>query len=175
MTHRYNTRFQAKQTQSKQQQVKLATKAQQKQEAPQQAMQQAKQSIHSTSLFLASQRVILDKKEKELMKIKNLLCNIDTEKHPLKKVLIAIRIYHFLEYNHIILSIAPLFRNVVRTKAKEFISLSTYRTDTLQYIPQSSTCFTEAFYLTIVTEELKNICERVLAILDATENKSSSQ
>ena len=73
--------------------------------------------------------------------------------------------YHFLEYNHNTIKTSERFRNIVRMKANEFIAISRERNTMLKYLSETSNEYSKLRDLSLVTQELKESCERVIAII----------
>ena len=167
MTHRYNTRFQAKATQAKATQAKAtqAKATQAKAESNKCATNPSMPPMHvATTIILPAKKMPVEV-EKEVERIKNMLVLIENEKNHIKRALIATRMYHFLEYNHNTIKTSERFRNIVRMKANEFIAISRERNTMLKYLSETSNEYSKLRDLSLVTQELKESCERVIAII----------
>ena len=165
MTHRYNTRFQAqqqKQQQSNPREELLACTV----------LFPMKDVMDSTRQFSGMNLISVSyntEEQQEIDNIKNMLNKVSEEPNQIKKALRALNIYHFLEWNQKIMQKNKRFRDVVRSKAQEFIAVSKERTDMLNYISSTSNEYSTARDLAIVTEELRESCERVISIINNIE------
>ena len=160
MTHRYNTRFQAKQIQAKQAQEKQIQEKQ-----IQEKQIQAKQAESTNSIRE------MDNEKNEMKHIETMLMDVQAEKCSFKRLIIATRIFHYLEHNNKLLVKYPRFRNTVRAKCQEFIAISHERTKMLTYIPQSSAVYNEQKQLVIASEEMRRSCEIVQNFLNTIESR----
>lgn len=142
MTHRYYTRFQARQAI--------------------QAIQAIQEKPNTVNVPNPSDPSEL---RNQIRALHTMLNQVSSESNLIKKALIATRIYHFLEYNYTILSRSPKFREIVHAKANEFIVISNERNHTLKYVPIFSYKYSKLQDLALVTQELRESCERVLDIL----------
>jgi hypothetical protein len=140
MSHRYNTRFQ----------VKKAAQANQATEA-----KKATEANKATPLPAAS----------EITFVVAMLREIDDEELPIKNALSALRMYHFLEYNHNALRECNTFRIIVQHHADDFIECSNKRNHTLYTLSPTSTDYQEKRDLALVNQELAESCQRVQNIL----------
>lgn len=183
MTHRYNTRFQAKQIQEKQNQAKQTQAKQMPLFLSSHDFEKLRECTFLCSMnkcpnsCQSARNTSVDNKTEEQTEIENLqamLKDVSKETTQIKKILLAIRIYHFLEHKHTFLQGYSRFRNVVRAKAHEFIAISKERANMLDHIDKKSNVYTSESYILIVMLELKRSCENVLKFLDTIESRPFS-
>lgn len=182
MTHRYNTRFQAKQSKQSAQTTESKNNATStlhpaftkhwstltRDELLACCIAFPSKSIQ-TAPALTSNQVHSDTtndEKKELDMVKTLLTQAEKETDPIKMALLANRVYSFLEWNHIILRNYEKFRSIVRVKANEFIAISKDRHNTLKYLSPTSKEYSSLRDRALVTQELRETCERVVAIIN---------
>ena len=162
MSHRYNTRFQAKQ----------AIQAKQANPTPSSPFERPlatipmKQVLNSLPEDSNPSIIEMDVK-KETALIKSMLDTVQEKDSSMERTLHALRIFHFLEWNHRTMRRHEQFRNTVHKKANQCIDEFKQRTEKLKQLSPYSTTYEPLKQLVQVTEELKNSCDRVLSIINA--------
>jgi hypothetical protein len=141
MTHRYNTRFQAKKY-----------------------MVQNERSVPKAQTPVKEAQT--NEISKELSMLHTMLNEVNVAYCPFKKTIIATRIFHYIEYNQHTIKEIQSFRDVARRKANEFIEVANERMSKMALLYPTSDMYTSNYYLVTATNELKESCERVISIID---------
>lgn len=162
MSHRYNTRFQAKKAAMSQPTAPTIS-------AP--VSQPLSCKPASKPFYLVTSVEYLEKRDAELKVVTPLLNAATAEKDPFKKVFAVLRLFQYLEYHHFLLQTNVTLRKVVTDKCNEFITTADERMQALSHMQSNSNSsavekmYQEHYHLTMETQYLKESAERLLKVM----------
>ena len=159
MSHRYNTRFQAK----------IREKAEQK---AAEELQARKNSIRNYKAFMVSLLTPQDKEyrttvliPRQIKYMVDILKQAADENDTIKKMVIMTRLYQFLEHNYGPLAENAELRRVIREHANYFIAMS-QRYNTMKCACGGLHMDEPMREAVVVAETLRTSCEHVIFIID---------
>lgn len=101
--------------------------------------------------------------------IKNMIAEASAEEYQFNKIMICLRLFHFLEYNHSGFTYYEKLRENIRRKAKDFIATADSLTSALDHYEEDTMEYNNALYLSIAATELRMSCKKVLKLINKVE------
>jgi len=106
------------------------------------------------------------KVNQEIEQIHALVSEGNAEMDPCKKTLIALRLFYYLEHHHYAMLYKDGFKQIVQTKAHDFCMAAQVRRASLEKMDKTIPDYGRAEYLAIISDTLKDSCNRVLKIME---------